>query len=54
MDVYSGKASFKGIAIGRIVEMKRNSMEVHRIPDFDPEVQAARYFEAKVSSGISE
>ena len=51
MDVYSGKASFKGIAIGRIVEMKRDSMEVHRIPDCDPEVQAARYFEAKVKAG---
>ena len=47
MEMYSGKASFKGVAIGRIAEMKKASTVVRRTHIEDPDAEIERYHRAK-------
>ena len=47
MEIFSGKASFKGVAIGRIAEMKKADTEVRRTRIDDVEAEIARYVAAK-------
>ncbi len=47
MEVFEGKASFKGIAIGKIAEMKKTETVVRRVHIDDPEAEIARYQAAK-------
>ena len=47
MEVYSGKASFKGVAIGRIAEMKKAEAVVRRVHVDDVDAEIARYHAAK-------
>ncbi len=47
MEVYEGKASFKGIAIGKIAEMKKTETVVRRVHVDNTEHEIARYHAAK-------
>ena len=47
MEVYSGKASFKGVAIGKIAEMQKTEAVVRRVHVDDVEAEIARYHAAK-------
>ncbi|MDO4620295.1 MAG: phosphoenolpyruvate--protein phosphotransferase [Lachnospiraceae bacterium] len=47
MQIYEGKASFKGIAIGKIAELKQASAVVRRVHVDDVEAEIARYQAAK-------
>ncbi|MDO4614932.1 MAG: phosphoenolpyruvate--protein phosphotransferase [Lachnospiraceae bacterium] len=47
MEVYQGKASFKGVAIGRIAEMKKASTVVRRMHVDDVDAEFQRYLAAK-------
>ena len=42
MEIFSGKASFKGVAIGRIAEMKKADTVVRRTHVDDIEAEIAR------------
>ena len=47
MEVFTGKASFKGVAIGKIAEMKKAATVVRRVHVEDVEAEIARYMAAK-------
>ena len=47
MEVFQGKAAYKGIAIGRIAEMKKEDVVVRREHVADVEAEIARYMAAK-------
>ncbi|MBQ6376499.1 MAG: phosphoenolpyruvate--protein phosphotransferase [Lachnospiraceae bacterium] len=47
MEVFKGKAAYKGVAIGKIFEMKKADTEIKRTHVDDVEAELKRYFAAK-------
>jgi phosphotransferase system enzyme I (PtsI) len=50
MEIFKGKVSYKGVAIGKIAEMAKNEVVVRRSHVEDVEAEFARYMEAKTKA----
>ena len=48
MEIYQGKAVFKGVAIGKILTYQKASTQIKRVHTEDSESEIARFFEAKI------
>lgn len=53
MEIYQGKAIFKGVAIGKILVYQNKKSQMKRVPSEDSELEMSRFHEAK-SKAISQ